>query len=531
MLPDRLIPYREHEGRLLPHWLLPRDEVWLREMVDEIDALAGATANEADARVLDATFRLARVHGVNRRVVEAVWHVERRRHATRVDAPLPPERIRRVLFDLAAERPHEEAVATAAHELGVAPASMLAALFADRAGARRLVPATAAPTTNTLLENYNRVLAEALVIRTSEIVATVHAHTRRVVGVARLLGLMIRAELLAGPVGSTALVVSGPLALFHETVKYGRALASWLHTVATTPAWSVEGTTRVGGQALAFRLDASAPIPRVRGLGRATDSALEARLAKDLRREAPHVRVTREGAVLAIGRRLQFPDFALQFPEGRVLVEVVGFWTPEYLASKAALAAEARVPLVLCVDERHAHGALAPREGVVPFHKAIAVPALLRACERALEGARGGDRAARLPASASASRPLRHYLRFAPTSTFARHAVAAGATPAEWKREVFEDLTRGARLRAVCLGDQPPYGPQLLLLGERFVARAGRDRRAADTLFVNAIYPREAASAEGATSTEVRAEVELPRRRGVWLPRSAHERRRQRRVT
>ncbi len=495
MLPDRLIPYREHEGNLLPLWLEPRDEVWLRELVDEAAACEGATADEADARIVETSFRLARLHGVSRRVVEAVWWVERRRYATRIDAPVPPEQIRRVLFDLAAERAHEEALATAAAELGITPDAILAALFADRAGARRLVPPATPATTRSLLEGYNRALAEALVVRTSEIIARVHAHTRRVVSAARLLGLMFQAE--SDEEGdATKLVVSGPLALFHETVKYGRALASWLHTVATTPAWSLEGTTRIGGQSFAFHLDASAPIPRVHALARATDSRVETRLAQDLRRHEPHVRVERESEVLRIDRRLHFPDFALSLPEGRVLVEVVGFWTPEYLARKAALLDEARVPIVFCVDARHAHGALAPSDVVVPFQKRIEVAPLLEACRRALRGrVRSGV--------------LRHRLRFAPTPVFSRHAVAAGAAPAGWTREVFEDLTRGACVRGLSLGAHPVYGPQILLVGERFVARAGRDRRAADTLFVNAIAPRERAERAAAASSGVAAEIEL----------------------
>lgn len=500
MLPDRLIPYREHDGNLVPVWLGARDEVWLRELVEEAIACAGTTASEADERVVDASFRLARQHGVSRRVVEAVWHIERRRSTTRIAAPLPPERIRRVLFALAAERSPEEAIATAAAELGVAREAMLTALFADRPGARRLVPSSSPPTTRTLLEQYNRVVAESIVVRTSEIVATVHAHARRVVGTARLLGLMLQAERDDGD--ATRLVVSGPLALFHETTKYGRALASWLHTVATTPGWRLEGRARVGGRVLGFHLDASAPIPRARALGRATDSRIEAQLARDLRREAPDVRVERESAVLTIGRRLQFPDFSLVFPEGRVLVEVVGFWTPEYLRAKAALAREAREPLVLCVDERRAHGALAPSEVIVPFRKAVDVELLLRACRHVL----GPSPLAPPPPT---PRRLRHRLRFAPTSRFVQYAARAGAASESWRRDLFEDLTARSRIRGMCLEAHPVYGPQMLVFGERFVVRAGRDRVAGDTLFVNAVWSREEVSSVAARAKEVSVEMEL----------------------
>lgn len=501
MLPDRLIPYREHDGRAVPTWLGPRDEIWLREMAEEIDACIGLPVDEADARIVETSHRLAHLHGTQRRAVEAVWHVERRRHATRVDAPAPPERIREVLFDLAAERPRGEAVVTAAIELGVPAGAMLEALFADRPGARRLEASDPPPTPRLLAEQYNLALAESFLLRSSEVVATLHGHARRVVSAAQLAGLMLRAE--EDETGTTRLAVSGPLALFHETIKYGRALARWLHALATTPAWRIRGEARLGGRALAFALEASDPIPLRERLSRATDSKVEARLAQALRREAPHVRVERESVVVAVGRRRAYPDFVLHLPEGRVLVEVVGFWTPAYLASKAELARQAQVPLVLCVDVRHAHGALAEGDTVVSFRKTIEVPALLRACHAALALGNAGAAVAAVP------KPLRLRLRYSPTSTFARLARSRVRVPERWPEEIHADLTAGGGIRAVALATHPLYGPQILLVGTRFVVRCGRERRRGDTLFVNALWPHDPNARHAVTPRTFPAELAL----------------------
>ena len=67
-----------------------------------------------------------------------------------------------------------------------------------------------------------------------------------------------------------------------------------------------------------------------------------------------------------------------------LLVEVVGFWTKEYLEGKRAMLNAARVPLVMCVDERHAGPNLAADPRVVLFRKRVDARALLEACERAL---------------------------------------------------------------------------------------------------------------------------------------------------
>jgi len=41
--------------------------------------------------------------------------------------------------------------------------------------------------------------------------------------------------------------------------------------------------------------------------------------------------------VFDLGNEVMIPDFAIEHPDGRrAILEIVGFWTPEYLASKLA---------------------------------------------------------------------------------------------------------------------------------------------------------------------------------------------------
>ena len=106
MLPTRLLSYRQtDDGVVMPTWLTARDDVWLGELAAEAAASDGRRVDVADERIFDLVGPVARRHGASRRIVEAVWFVERRRWKTRVDAPVPPERIRRVVFDL---RPRPE---------------------------------------------------------------------------------------------------------------------------------------------------------------------------------------------------------------------------------------------------------------------------------------------------------------------------------------------------------------------------------------------------------------------------------------
>jgi len=357
--------------------------VWLRELVAEAGASDGRRVDAADERVISLVAPIARRHGSPRRVVEAVWSVERRRFGARVDAPVPPEQIRRLVFELAAERSREEALALAAHELGLEETSIPSLLFADRTGARRLVSRASPRTEAELASAYNLALVQALLGRATEVVALVRASVRGVVRAAKLLGLMMVVDEIAD--GTTRLVLSGPMALFRDTLKYGRALARWFPAVVATPGWSVEARVLLDGESLRLALDGNSPLPRTHAIQRAHDSRLEARFERDLRRLGSSWRVERESAVVRVAARVLHPDFTLVSDRGRVLVEIAGYWTPEYLAQKAALLDAVRVPFVMCADARHAPERLALDPRVLLFRGAIDAASVLTACERALD--------------------------------------------------------------------------------------------------------------------------------------------------
>src|SRR5262249_52240965 len=100
------------------------------------------------------------------------------------------------------------------------------------------------------------------------------------------------------------------------------------------------------------------------------DSHLEERFAREFRRLAPAWDVIREPEPITAAGTLIFPDFALQHrshPARRWLLEVVGFWTPEYVARKLRLYRSGRFSnLIVCIDEdRTCAGTDLPSEALV----------------------------------------------------------------------------------------------------------------------------------------------------------------------
>jgi len=167
------------------------------------------------------------------------------------------------------------------------------------------------------------------------------------------------------PAAEPSVRLSGPLTLFRFTTKYGRAMAAWLPSLVRTPTWSVTAACLFRGERVCFSATDRDPIGTASALPRRFDSRVEERLFKDLRRADPSWEVLREADPVRVGGRILCPDFTLVAPgtEVRVPVEVVGFWTPEYLADKMATlrALPPDRPWIVAIDE-----SLADRAGDLP---------------------------------------------------------------------------------------------------------------------------------------------------------------------
>src|SRR5262245_25213912 len=143
---------------------------------------------------------------------------------------------------------------------------------------------------------------------------------------------------------STSMEISGPFALFRNTRLYGRALGELVPLLAWCPRFRLQAECVFQGRRLTLQLGAGDPLFPA-STPRRYDSLLEERFALEFRRLAPTWDVIREPEPIVAGGTLIFPDFALQHradPTRRWLLEIAGFWTPDYVARKLALYRSAR---------------------------------------------------------------------------------------------------------------------------------------------------------------------------------------------
>ena len=351
MLPADRIQIRMVGSEAVPLWLGAEDYGWLRALTDDFARLDGRPQREV-ASFLQEPPRAASPPGKRRM---AIWALQdlcererppldagRLREAVAVEAQLARDAGR---FDRSA------AIAAAALQFGLSPAAAEERLFADLPGERCLRCPDPLPDPRSLAARTNLVLAQGLLRLASEVTVELDGGTRAVVRQVHLQRLLCTVRRARGE--GVRLDISGAFSLFRHTTMYGRALASLLPLLPWCGRFELIARCMLRGRAICVRLRPGDPVgggtpPRV------YDSRLEERFARDFARANLDWDLVREPEPVEAGGTLIFPDFAVvhrRDPLKRFLLEIVGFWTPEYLREKLDRLREMpRAPLVLCID-------------------------------------------------------------------------------------------------------------------------------------------------------------------------------------
>ena len=261
------------------------------------------------------------------------------------------------------------------------PTALAGALFADLPGERIVQPPRTVPTPADAIRQINLIMAQAMLFRATSVRVRVEGQTRALVRIAKFRGLICT---VSAPSDGRAplLELSGPYALFRRTLLYGRALAAIVPPLVACPRYSLDATCVVRGQVVNFVLASGDPVFSAERTHQ-FDSKLEERFAREFRKVAPDWDIIREPEPVRAGNGLIFPDFLLRHrkdPARRVLLEIVGFWTPEYIEAKLASLRRANLQnLVLCIDAERgcSEGDLPLGARIVRFKRTIDARAVL----------------------------------------------------------------------------------------------------------------------------------------------------------
>ncbi len=364
MLPANLLCCELRGSAAIPRFLSEADRPWIRALIEECDRFAGRPVRELQARLRDPA------PGAPDDKRRLAAHLLLGLARSRVDSPVPPREARATLFLAAARFPadaRDAVIARCAGELGISPDALKGSLFADLPSERIATPPPSLDPGEVVLRS-NLALAQGLLARAYSVSIAIDGNARAGARHAALRGLICSVTRAASD-DLVRIDLSGPFALFRRTLLYGRALGAVVPVLAWTRRFKLEATCDIRGRKTVVTLATGDPIfPSSEP--RRFDSHLEERFARDFARLAPDWSIVREPEPIDAGGHLFFPDFAVHprlEPSRRWYVEIVGFWTPDYLARKLERLRQARASnLVLCIDAARNLGA-----GDVPASAAL----------------------------------------------------------------------------------------------------------------------------------------------------------------
>ena len=223
-----------------------------------------------------------------------------------------------------------------ARQLGRSWAEIERELFADVIDFHRLVEFEGYESGAAFLARYNVAQCQAVLYDAISMTVWASADFKTILRYAKLARLMHTIERKPG--GRYVFRLDGPSSVIRQSRRYGIAFAKFLPALLACRDWKMQAQIqhRRSSWQNYFRLSpadglsSNFPDP---GL---FDSTLEENFANrwgDVPREG--WTIIREGEVLHRNQKVFVPDFVFRHASGvRVVMEIVGFWTPEYLAAK-----------------------------------------------------------------------------------------------------------------------------------------------------------------------------------------------------
>ncbi len=246
-------------------------------------------------------------------------------------------------------------------------------LYADYPEFHRLRAFPSDYTAGDLRADYDLAQAQALLYDAVRITVLARRDFRHIVQYARLSRLLHRGERLRG--GAYRLVFDGPNSILRYTHAYGVDFAKFLAALVQARGWTLtaEVVMRKGWRPVTFALSdadglrSRVPVPAL------FDSRLEETFARKFGPERGGWRLGREAVIFEAGEALVVPDFVFTHEDGtEVAMEIVGYWTPEYLKAKFGKLAAVRGPnLIVAVRKAMAVAAGSLPATVLPFSSGI----------------------------------------------------------------------------------------------------------------------------------------------------------------
>ncbi len=240
-----------------------------------------------------------------------------------------------------------------------------------------------------LLEEYNLSLTQTLLFDSTELNFTASGNWQRIFYAVKRLGLIY--EVCKD--GRFWVKIDGPASLFKLNRRYGTAIAKLLPAIIANAEWTVEAKIlwKYDNEICDFKIESwkhRAVLKKPVLAAESYDSIVEEDFAARFQALKSGWNLRREPEPVLAGKQVIIPDFSLERESIKVYMEVVGFWTMEYLLRKIEKLKKVDVNMLVAVNETLACEKVAglvkhTHLNVVYYQDRIPLPPILRYLDEA----------------------------------------------------------------------------------------------------------------------------------------------------
>ncbi|MBS7288739.1 MAG: DUF790 family protein [Candidatus Freyarchaeota archaeon] len=383
MLPSELLVVKVYGNKIFPCFArLSRENIELASEV--IEVFRSSTGRKRD-EILDIVGEFEQ--GVNYRFIRGLRVLLERRSTFEVRSKLNPVEVRRLVFEEASKvggivvdrDTRRKILKEVASKLSASIEEVEEALWADQEG-EQVMSAFSDIEPDELLKKYNLSLAQTMLFNATSMNVYVEGPFKNVLREVKYRGLMYFAERVGRGV---SLTIDGPASLMKLTEKYGTAMAKILPSIISLDTWSLranvvrrgtDGKPRVYEFLLTHRDKYLFSIIKER---EEFDSSVEEDFYTSFQSLGTEWKIRREPEALVAGSSVLVPDFSLEKGNVKVYVEIVGFWTENYVKRKLEKLGKLKERVILLVNEELACSSFQKYPDVIYYKRRIPLKSLL----------------------------------------------------------------------------------------------------------------------------------------------------------
>jgi len=281
-------------------------------------------------------------------------------------------------------------VETVSSELKITPQAVDEFLYADL-DSELVFEKFEPPTTDELLKEYNLSLTQTLLFDSTELNFTASGNWQKIFYAVKRLGLIYEVY----KDGGFWVKIDGPASLFKLTRRYGTATAKLLPIIIASPEWTVEAKIlwRYTNEICSFKIESWKHRSMLKSPQQPTvsyDSIVEQDFAGQFEGLRTGWQLKREPEPVPLGKQVIIPDFSLEKEGVKVYMEIVGFWTLEYLLHKMEKLKKIDANTLVAVNENLACEKLADLQknaqiNIIYYRDKIPLAPVLRYLEGAFQ--------------------------------------------------------------------------------------------------------------------------------------------------